>query len=119
MKVFEFFKNKKKELSKPKLTTLKKYKAIFKTVDGEWHEFNNYNYADKNTIKCSIPEYIMNRTKYMKDNDFNMYPLENIICIKWEISDIIENVIEKRYGGDVRYVFYDENDIEIWDEEEK
>lgn len=119
MKFFEFLKNKKKELLKPKLTTLKKYKAIFKTVDGEWHEYNNYNYADQESIVCSIPEYIMNRTEYMKDDDFNMYPIENIICIKWKVSDIIENVIEKRICSDIRYTFYDEDDIEIWKEEEE
>lgn len=35
MKFFEFLKNKKKELLKPDLVTLVKYKAIFKTADGE------------------------------------------------------------------------------------
>lgn len=60
---------------------------------------------------------IINSKKYMKDNDFNMYPLENIICIKWEVLDIIENVIKKLYGGEFSYTFYDEDDIKIWSED--
>ena len=120
MKFFEFLKNKKKELLKPDLVTLVKYKAIFKTADGEWHEYDNHNYADPDSILCTIPEYIMksiiNSKKYMKDNDFNMYPLENIICIKWEVLDIIENVIKKWYGCEFSYTFYDEDDIKIWSE---
>lgn len=118
MKFFEFLKNKKKELLKPELVDLVKYKAIFKTVDGEWHEYNKYNYADPESIIRSIPEYIMIDTKYMRDNNYNMYPLENIICIKWEISDVIENVIKKRYGGEFSYTFYEKEDIEVWSEEE-
>ena len=118
MKFFEFLKNKKKELLKPELVDLVKYKAIFKTVDGEWHEFNKYNYADPDSILCTIPEYIMNQEEYMQDDNFNMYPLENIICIKWEISDVIENVIKKRINSDISYIFYEKEDIEIWSEEE-
>lgn len=118
MKFFDFLKNKKKKLLKPELVDLVKYKAIFKTVDGEWHEFNKYNYADPESTIHSIPEYIMIDTKYMQDDDFNMYPLQNIICIKWEISDVIENVIQKRISSDIRYTFYEKEDIEIWSEEE-
>ena len=118
MKFFEFLKTKKKELLKPELTTLKKYKVIFKTVDGEWHEYNHYNYADPDSILCSIPKYIMINTKYMQDNDYNMYPLENVVCIKWEISDVIENVIRKRICSDISYTFYEKEDIKIWSEEE-
>lgn len=115
MKILDYFKNKKKELLKPELTTLIKYKAIFKTVDGEWHEFNHYNYADPKSTRCTIPDYIMIDTKYMRDDDYNMYPLENIICIKWEISNVIKNVIIKT-NHSWNYIFYDEDDIEIWSE---
>lgn len=118
MKFFEFLKNKKKELLKPELVDLVKYKAIFKTVDGEWHEFNKYNYADPESTIRSIPEYIMIDNEYMRDDDFNIYPLQNVICIKWEIVDTIENVIKKRYYSDMSYIFYEKEDIEIWSEGE-
>lgn len=119
MKFFEFLKNIKRKIIKPELITLKKYKAIFKTTDGEWHEYNNYNYVDPETITCTIPEYLMIRTKYMKDDNFNMYPLENVVCIKWEISDIIENVIKKREKiifVEFSHTFYEEEDIKIWED---
>lgn len=116
MKIIEFLKNKNKQLLKPDLVTLVKYKVIFKTIDGEWHEYNHYNYADPKAIKCSVPEYIMIGEEYMIDDDSNMYPLKNIVCIKWEITDTIKNVIEKRHCSDIRYVFYNEDDIKIWRE---
>lgn len=53
----------------------------------------------------------------MEDDDYNMYPLENIICIKWEILDIIENVIKKYNSTYCLQVFYKKDDINIWEED--
>lgn len=66
---------------------LRRYIAEFKTTDGEIHKFSKYRFANpKALFGCTIPEYIMGNIKsdgYMVDDDGIMYPLSNVVSIKW------------------------------------
>ena len=44
--------------------------------------------------------------KYLKDEDGVMYPLQNIISIKWEINDAKEVEVEYIRGTSFREVMY-------------
>lgn len=96
-------------------TTLEKYKIVFKTVDGECHEFHGMEYCDKAQISCSPGEYYMIGKEYLKDDDGQIYPINNIIKIKFEKISEIQNVIQKSYNLGNPYVFYGEKDITIYD----
>lgn len=102
-----------KRLIKPKTTTLYKYNVIFKSVDGCEHKFNNMYYADPNAIACSVGEYYLLHKNFLRDEDDIYYPIGNIVSIKFELADKIENVVELDY-----HVFYSPNEIEIYNEED-
>lgn len=79
--MFNFFKK-----STPLIEVIH-YSVYFKTIDGNKHQYTHFRYADPAQLNCSIPEYIMCKVKmdgYFKDDDGLMYPLQNVVEIKWE-----------------------------------
>jgi hypothetical protein len=112
------FKKKITEIKKPKTTTLEKYHIYFKTVDGEMHEFTRLCAANPNAIVYSIPDYYMLGKKYLEDDEDVKYPINNIISIRFELVDTIENVIElKEEGGlGIKQLWYPKEEIKIFEE---
>ena len=90
----------------PEMVTVYSYQAIFKTIDQEEHH-SYFKYLDIDTLACDAPRYIMLGKKYLIDNDDIMYPLENIISIKWEIYDAKEVEVKYIRGTHFRETFYD------------
>lgn len=75
---------------KKKMVTVKKFRPVFTTIDGNAHIGMEYKYGIVNRLSCSIPEFMMIRIKddgYLKDNESVMYPLANIISIDWKLED--------------------------------
>ena len=96
-----------KKISKkePEMITVYSYRAIFKTIDGEIHR-TYFNYLDLDNLACDGPNYIMIGKKYLKDEDGIMYPMQNIISIKWEINDTKEVEVEYIPGTHFRETVY-------------
>lgn len=111
------FKKKITKIIKPNLIKLKKYKIAFTTLDGKEHEFNRLDFIDDNTICCSVGEYYLIGEKYLEDDEGNIYPIDNVQKIRFELVDSIENVVEKHIGGGIRYVWYPREMIEIYSDE--
>ena len=89
----------------PEMITVYSYRAIFKTIDGEIH-YSYFKYLDTSILTHDGPTYIMLGKKYLKDEDGVMYPLQNIISIKWEINDAKEVEVEYIRGTSFREVMY-------------
>lgn len=73
-----------------KKVTLQKFRPVFITTDGVEHRGFEYNWGIAERLSCSVPEYIMidiNSDGYIEDDNEVMYPLSNIISIKWELVD--------------------------------
>ena len=90
----------------PEMIEVYSYHAIFKTTDGEIHH-SYFKYLDTSILTCEGSTYIMLGKKYLKDEDGVMYPLQNIISIKWEINDAKEVEVEYIRGTHFRETFYD------------
>jgi hypothetical protein len=112
------FKKKIAEIKKPKTTTLEQYHIHFKTVDGEMHKFTRLCAANPNAIVCSIPDYYMIDKKYLEDDEDVKYPINNIISIRFELVDTIENVIElsEECGLCIKQLWYPKEEIKIFEE---
>jgi len=104
----------KKKIVKPELTTLKKYKINFTTVDGINHTYTKVPYADGDSVLCSIGEYYMIDEKFLKDDEGLLYPINNIVKIEFVETETIENVVKKYYGSICSYTWYQKKDIEIY-----
>lgn len=110
------FKKKITEIKKPKTTTLEKYHIHFKTVDGEIHKFTRMCAANPNAIVWSIPDYYMIDRKYLEDDEEVKYPFNNIISIRFELVDTIENVVELREEHGFKQLWYPKEEIKIFEE---
>ena len=112
------FKKKTAEVTKPKTTTLEKYHIHFKTVDGEAHKFTRMCAANPNAITCSVPDYYMIDKKYLEDDEEVKYPINNIVSIRFELVDTIENVIELSddWGLCIKQLWYPKKEIKIFEE---
>ena len=79
------FKKCEKKYKPTDFVIVEKWGATFKTVDDEEHSFRHHLYIDPNTLRCSIPEWIMIDVKHegyiIVGN--TTYPLQNIISIDW------------------------------------
>lgn len=104
------------DIFKPCLTTLKRYKIVFTTLDGEDYEYSRVNYIDDDTIQCSVGEYFLIGENFLEDDEGNIYPIENIQKIRFDLVDTIDNVIVKYVGGSIRQTWYSNNDIKIYPE---
>ena len=89
----------------PEMITVYSYRAIFKTIDGEIH-YSYFNYLDISYLTCDGPTYIMIGKKYLKDENGVMYPMQNIISIKWEVNDAKEVEVKYIRGTSFREVMY-------------
>ncbi len=87
------------------LITVYHYTAIFMTVDGKTHFNHTFRYLYLDALACTGSEYLMIGKKYLTDDDGIMYPMENIISIKWEIDDSKEVELER--WGCIDEIFYD------------
>ena len=102
------FKRIKKLFEKEKVT-VQKFKPFFITTDGIEHEGLNYNWVISNRLRRTVPQYLMTYIKtdgYMKDINEIMYPLTNIISIRWDLLD--EKIVEDRFSDDDVFVTTEE-----------
>lgn len=116
--MFNFLKKKAKEVTTPKTTTLEKYHIHFKTIDGVEHICTHMCYADPSTISCSIGNYYLIGEKFLRDDDDVQYPMCNVVSIRFELVNTLENVIQlyqDPYSG-WRKIWYRKKDIEIYNE---
>lgn len=90
---------------------------MFITLDGKEHEFNRLNYIDTNAISCSVGEYYLIGERFLQDDEGSIYPIENIQKIRFDLENIIEDVIEKYQDGGFRYVWYSKDMIEKYSDE--
>lgn len=81
------------------------------------HEFNRLNYIDENTISCSVGKYYLIGKHFLEDDEENIYPIENIQKIKFDLVDTIENAIERYQCGSVRCIWYSKDMIDIYSDE--
>ena len=110
-----FFKKRKKKYKPTDFVIVEKWGATFKTVDGNEHSFKHTFYIDPNTIRCSVPEWIMIDVKH--DGyiivDKTIYPLQNIISIDWYC---VEKCISLRKwesrAYDIPVIYYFSQNIE-------
>lgn len=68
-----------------------KWACSFVTVDNKIH-LRHYDrlWSKASGLTCTVPEYLMIENKncgYLKDDDGIMYPLTNVISIKWTLLD--------------------------------
>lgn len=97
---------------KPDYMRLQKFSSIFSTVDGEIHIGQNNNWANRDGLSCSVEKYLTKKIindGYMQDENSVMYPIGNIISIKWELVEeklFIENT--DPYKG----IFYNDEELE-------
>lgn len=84
--------NRNKKTEEIETVTLRHYKLVFKTIDGEIHEFNKISHIDESVITCSALDYYLSNEKFLKDDAGVHYPIQNIISIKFELDNVIENV---------------------------
>ena len=104
------FQKRKKKYKPIDFVIVEKWGATFKTVDGNEHSFRHNFYIDPNTIRCSVPEWIMIDVKH--DGyiivDKTTYPLQNIISIDWycvEKCISLRKWENKAYGIPAIYYF--------------
>ena len=85
------------------------YPVFFTTTDNKEHSFTCYRFANPKAISCTVPEYIMIDIKkdgYFRDNDGIMYPLQNVVSVKWvkdKTKTIEAEVTNNEYGWEVFY----------------
>lgn len=66
--------------------TFQKWKAVFKTIDGETHEAH-MNFVNADGIRGTVPQFLMTGKEYFKDLDGVMYPIHNVISINWVLVE--------------------------------
>lgn len=97
----------------PEICVLQKYRPLFVTTDGEEHCGITYKYINSSRLIVSVPEYIMINIKndgYIKDNNRVMYPLPNVVSIRWEL---IEEKVKQYYKGEYEYqIFFTAEEVE-------
>ena len=92
---------------------LQKYIAHFVTVDGQQHVgLDDGNWINQDAITCSSPEFLTlyaKRDGYLQDENFVIYPMANILSIKWELINEIK-VIADRHIKEFK-IFYTKDEI--------
>ena len=91
------FKRNKEPIEKRKVT-VQKYKSFFVTTDGERHEGVDSKWGIVGRLSSTIPQYLMRDIKiaqYIEDKDGVMYPLSNVVSIKWELLE--ERIVEDNF----------------------
>lgn len=97
----------------PQICVLQMYRHIFITTDGEEHCGVTYKYANSSRLTISVPEYIMidiENDGYIKDSNRVMYPLPNVVSIRWEL---IDEKVKQYYKGEYEYqIFFTAEEVE-------
>ena len=84
---------------KKRKVTVQKFNPFFVTTDGKIHKGVDSNWYIADRINCTVPQFIMIDIKsdgYIEDEYGVMYPLTNVVSIKWELLD--EIIIEDNFG---------------------
>ena len=114
--MFKSIKKKVKELKKPNTTTLERYNIHFKTVDGEQHTYTRLCASNPNAIVSrDIPNFYLIDRKYLFDDEGIKYPINNIISIRFELIEEIDNVIELMDNPYFKKVWYQDDEIKIFE----
>lgn len=112
-----FWRRNNKEQKKPRTLCLQRFQAFFTTVDGVEHEgTDSYKWVNSSGLICAVPEYMMiniNSDGYLVDMDEVMYPLQNIISIKWKLID--QKVVLDNFYHEWQ-VFFDNKEVAKMDE---
>ena len=79
------------KINSPIDSHFEKWVCSFVTVDNKIH-LRHYDrlWSKANGLICTVPEYLMIENKecgYLKDDEGVMYPLENIVSIKWMLLE--------------------------------
>lgn len=104
-------KRKEQKSSKVKTALLQKYQPVFITVDEESHVGCEYKWANSSGLLCDVPKYIMIYIKqdgYMEDSGGIIYPLQNIVSIKWKLLEqkTVVDDFENTYQ-----IFFDDEEV--------
>lgn len=95
---------------KPEIDVFQKKEAVFITVDGKEHKNTLYNWCRiSGLISRSFEKYAMigiSSDGYIKDNDGVIYPLNNVMSIRWNLVEQIDKIIA--YGQQYKIWFTDE-----------
>ena len=75
--------------------TVEHWVAEFTTIDGKVHHDYHFPFvAPEKLVSYTVPRYLMIGEKYLEDSDNTIYPIENVISIKW-YRDATKDVLEK------------------------
>ena len=79
------------KINSPINSHFEKWVCSFVTVDNKIH-LRHYDklWSKASGLICTVPEYLMIENKecgYLKDDEGVMYPLENIVSIKWMLLE--------------------------------
>ena len=77
-----------------KTITVEHWVAEFTTIDGKVHHDYHFPFVAPEVVLDTIPRYLMIGTKYLEDSNNTIYPVENIVSIKW-YRDATKNVLKK------------------------
>ena len=116
MKILNLFKSS-QQIKTPKeveFDVLQKYNATFVTTDKIEHTSVEYNYANSSQLNCPVGDYIMisiNSDKYIKDENRVIYPLTNVVSIKWNLVDEVKIPSKLFNHGMMCNVFYNKDDL--------
>ena len=100
----------KRRYKKPKTITLQRFQPYFTTIDNVVHEgIDTYKWANANGLRCSVPEYLMIDIKsdgYIEDKECVMYPMQNIMSIKWKLLE--EKIVLDEF---YREIFFNDEEV--------
>ena len=115
--MFKSIKKKVEEIKKPNTTTLERYHIHFKTVDGEQHICTRLCAGNPQAITSrNIPKHYLLDRKYLIDDEDVRYPICNVISIRFELIEKIHNVIEIMENPYFKQLWYQNDEIEIFEE---
>ena len=92
---------------------LKKYRVVFKTVDGKYHTSQDFDWANPQGLKCSVQDYILDVNDWFSDNEGVQYYKGNIISMKFYLVAIMDCIVRDHYPYGFGEVFYKEDDEDI------
>lgn len=90
------------KILKNKKITVARYEITFKTVDNEYHKYITKKFYDTNKIiDENFLTYFLTNKKFLYDNEYNAYPMNNIIKIT--AKKLITKTVEEKNDFTVCY----------------
>lgn len=86
--------------------TLQKYQPVFTTVDDKVHEGLPCKWINQKYLACSPQNFFMKEITslgYLEDCEKTIYPIQNILCITWNLIDVKQLLINKNEGIQITY----------------